>query len=98
MCDALYELLSGSPAAERPAHFYTDQRFALVLLAALLILPMSVHRDIAVHKYSRSAVEVTTAGPVGGGHLVLLLVLSVLLAVTGMKDCERCFSLPEATF
>lgn len=78
MCDTLYELLSGSPASERPDHFYMDQRFALVLLATILILPMSIHKEIAVHKYSRSAVkasraanklalEVITAGQTEGG-------------------------------
>ncbi|XP_003977783.1 putative sodium-coupled neutral amino acid transporter 8a [Takifugu rubripes] len=52
LCGTLYELLTGSPESERPYHFYTDQRFALVLLCGLLILPMSIHKEISVQKYS----------------------------------------------
>lgn len=58
VCGALYELLTGLPESDRPYHFYTDQRFALVLLCALLILPMSIHKEIAVQKYSRSVIHV----------------------------------------
>lgn len=59
VCGTLYELLTGFPESERPYHFYTDQRFALVLLCGLLILPMSIHKEIAIQKYSRSAPHIT---------------------------------------
>uniref|UniRef100_A0A3B4XM30 Solute carrier family 38 member 8 n=1 Tax=Seriola lalandi dorsalis TaxID=1841481 RepID=A0A3B4XM30_SERLL len=37
-----------------PYHFYTDQRFALVLLCILLILPLSIPKEISIQKYIRS--------------------------------------------
>uniref|UniRef100_A0A8D0AW20 Solute carrier family 38 member 8 n=1 Tax=Sander lucioperca TaxID=283035 RepID=A0A8D0AW20_SANLU len=40
-----------------PYHVYTDQRFGLVLLCILLILPLSISREISFQKYTRSAVS-----------------------------------------
>uniref|UniRef100_A0A7N8XGL0 Solute carrier family 38 member 8a n=1 Tax=Mastacembelus armatus TaxID=205130 RepID=A0A7N8XGL0_9TELE len=44
-----------------PYHFYTDQRFALVLLCVLLILPLSVPKEISIQKYIRSCVPCVCA-------------------------------------
>lgn len=55
VCGSLYEVLSGSPESEMPYHFYTDQRFALVLLCLFLILPLSIPKEISIQKYIRLA-------------------------------------------
>lgn len=57
VCGSLYELLTGLPESEMPYHFYTDQRFALVLLCGLLILPLSIPKEISIQKYIRSGVH-----------------------------------------
>lgn len=54
VCGSLYELLTGLPDSERPYYFYTDQRFALVLLCVFLILPISTPKEISIQKYIRS--------------------------------------------
>ncbi|XP_013887784.1 putative sodium-coupled neutral amino acid transporter 8 isoform X2 [Austrofundulus limnaeus] len=51
LCDSLYELVSGSPRSELEYHVYTDHRLALLLLCAVLILPLSVSREISIQKY-----------------------------------------------
>ena len=53
VCDSLYELVTGLPKSEMPYHFYTDQRFALLLLCVFLILPLSVSKEISIQKYIR---------------------------------------------
>lgn len=56
VCGSLYELVTDLPESEMPYHFYTDQRFALVLLCVLLILPLSIPKEISIQKYIRSGV------------------------------------------
>ncbi|XP_075898770.1 putative sodium-coupled neutral amino acid transporter 8a isoform X2 [Nelusetta ayraudi] len=53
LCGSLYEVLTGLPESEMPYHFYTDQRFALVLLCLFLILPLSIPKEISIQKYIR---------------------------------------------
>uniref|UniRef100_A0A3B5AW83 Putative sodium-coupled neutral amino acid transporter 8 n=1 Tax=Stegastes partitus TaxID=144197 RepID=A0A3B5AW83_9TELE len=53
LCESLYELVTGLPKSEMPYHFYTDQRFGLVLLCAFLILPLSISKEISIQKYIR---------------------------------------------
>uniref|UniRef100_A0A667WHK1 Solute carrier family 38 member 8 n=1 Tax=Myripristis murdjan TaxID=586833 RepID=A0A667WHK1_9TELE len=51
LCGSLYELVSGLPDSEMPYHWYTDHRFALLLLCVLLILPLSIPKEISIQKY-----------------------------------------------
>ncbi|KAM3869872.1 putative sodium-coupled neutral amino acid transporter 8a [Diretmus argenteus] len=51
LCASLYELVTGLPESEMPHHWYTDQRFALLLLCVLLILPLSIPKEISIQKY-----------------------------------------------
>ncbi|KAM7396209.1 hypothetical protein PAMP_019266 [Pampus punctatissimus] len=53
LCGSLYELVTGLLESDMPYHFYTDQRFALVLLCVLLILPLSIPKEISIQKYIR---------------------------------------------
>uniref|UniRef100_A0A3B5MZM3 Amino acid transporter transmembrane domain-containing protein n=1 Tax=Xiphophorus couchianus TaxID=32473 RepID=A0A3B5MZM3_9TELE len=46
LCNTLYELVTALPKSEMPYHFYTDHRFALVLLCFFLIMPMSIPKEI----------------------------------------------------
>uniref|UniRef100_A0A672HRB3 Solute carrier family 38 member 8a n=1 Tax=Salarias fasciatus TaxID=181472 RepID=A0A672HRB3_SALFA len=55
LCDSLYELVTDLPKSEMPYHFYTDQRFALLLLCVVFILPLSISKEISIQKYIRSA-------------------------------------------
>ena len=56
VCGSLYEVVTGLPESEMPYHFYTDQRFGLVLLCLFLILPLSIPKEISILKYIRSGV------------------------------------------
>ncbi|XP_061677601.1 putative sodium-coupled neutral amino acid transporter 8a isoform X3 [Syngnathoides biaculeatus] len=51
LCGSLYELVTGLSDSEMPHHFYTDRRFALVLLCAFLVLPISTPKEISIQKY-----------------------------------------------
>ncbi|XP_061891437.1 putative sodium-coupled neutral amino acid transporter 8a isoform X2 [Entelurus aequoreus] len=82
LCDSLYELITGLPDTERPYHFYTDQRFALVLLCAFLILPISTPKEISIQKY------ISVLGTLAATYLTIAIIIkyhtmhSVLLHIT----------------
>ncbi|XP_064193494.1 putative sodium-coupled neutral amino acid transporter 8a [Anguilla rostrata] len=52
LCVSLYETVTGSTEAEMPHHWYTDQRFALFVLCVVLILPLSIPKEIGFQKYT----------------------------------------------
>ncbi|KAJ8406629.1 hypothetical protein AAFF_G00302030 [Aldrovandia affinis] len=52
LCDSLYATITGSTEAEMPYHWYTDQRFALFILCIILILPLSIPKEIGFQKYT----------------------------------------------
>ncbi|XP_047237651.1 putative sodium-coupled neutral amino acid transporter 8a [Girardinichthys multiradiatus] len=52
LCETLYELVTAMPKSEMPYHFYTDHRFALVVLCIFLIMPMSISKEISIQKYT----------------------------------------------
>uniref|UniRef100_A0A8C6TDQ7 Solute carrier family 38 member 8a n=1 Tax=Neogobius melanostomus TaxID=47308 RepID=A0A8C6TDQ7_9GOBI len=53
LCGSLYEVVTGLPGSEMPYRWYTDRHFALVLVCMLLILPMSIPKEISLQKYIR---------------------------------------------
>ncbi|XP_022605721.1 putative sodium-coupled neutral amino acid transporter 8 [Seriola dumerili] len=82
LCGSLYELVTGLPDSEMPYHFYTDQRFALVLLCLLLILPLSIPKEISIQKY------ISVLGTLAATYLTVAIIIkyhtmpSVLVQVT----------------
>ncbi|CAL8262306.1 unnamed protein product [Merluccius merluccius] len=48
---SIYELVTDLPESTMPHHWYTDQRFALLLLCLFLILPLSLSKEISILKY-----------------------------------------------
>nr|XP_057931594.1 putative sodium-coupled neutral amino acid transporter 8a isoform X3 [Doryrhamphus excisus] len=82
LCGSLYELVTGLPDSEMPYHFYTDQRFALVLLCAFLILPISTPKEISIQKY------ISVLGTLAATYLTTAIIIkyytmhSVLLHIT----------------
>ncbi|XP_026167845.1 putative sodium-coupled neutral amino acid transporter 8a [Mastacembelus armatus] len=69
LCLSLYELVTGLPESEMPYHFYTDQRFALVLLCVLLILPLSVPKEISIQKY------ISVLGTLAATYLTVAIII-----------------------
>uniref|UniRef100_A0A3Q1HDH4 Amino acid transporter transmembrane domain-containing protein n=1 Tax=Anabas testudineus TaxID=64144 RepID=A0A3Q1HDH4_ANATE len=49
---SLYETVTGSVEGEMPYHWYTDQRFALFILCLVIILPLSIPKEISIQKYT----------------------------------------------
>ncbi|XP_015259092.1 PREDICTED: putative sodium-coupled neutral amino acid transporter 8 [Cyprinodon variegatus] len=52
LCISLYETVTGSSEADMPYHWYTDQRFALFIMCLIIILPLSIPKEIAIQKYT----------------------------------------------
>ncbi|XP_036951285.1 putative sodium-coupled neutral amino acid transporter 8 [Acanthopagrus latus] len=52
LCISLYETVTGSSEAEMPYHWYTDQRFALSVMCIIIILPLSIPKEIGIQKYT----------------------------------------------
>ncbi|KAM9351600.1 putative sodium-coupled neutral amino acid transporter 8a [Symphorus nematophorus] len=82
LCGSLYEVVTGLPESEMPYHFYTDQRFALVLLCVLLILPLSIPKEISIQKY------ISVLGTLAATYLTIAIIIkyhtmpSVMVHVT----------------
>lgn len=53
VCISLYETVTGSGEGEVPYHWYTDQRFALFVMCLIIILPLSIPKEIGIQKYTR---------------------------------------------
>ncbi|XP_024151727.1 putative sodium-coupled neutral amino acid transporter 8 [Oryzias melastigma] len=52
LCTSLYETVTGLSESEVPHHWYTDQRFALFIMCLLIILPLSIPKEIGIQKYT----------------------------------------------
>ncbi|XP_040895615.1 putative sodium-coupled neutral amino acid transporter 8 [Toxotes jaculatrix] len=52
LCISLYETVTGSVEGEMPYHWYTDQRFALFIMCLVIILPLSIPKEIGIQKYT----------------------------------------------
>lgn len=51
VCLSLYEMVTGAKMV--PYHWYTDQSFALFIVCFIIILPLSIPKEISVQKYTR---------------------------------------------
>ncbi|XP_075879053.1 putative sodium-coupled neutral amino acid transporter 8 [Nelusetta ayraudi] len=52
LCISLYETITGSTDGEMPYHWYTDQRFSLFIVCLVIILPLSIPKEIGIQKYT----------------------------------------------
>ncbi|XP_051756280.1 putative sodium-coupled neutral amino acid transporter 8 [Ctenopharyngodon idella] len=52
LCLSLYETVTGNTEGEMPYHWYTDHRFALFLMCFIIILPLSIPKEIGIQKYT----------------------------------------------
>nr|XP_046251035.1 putative sodium-coupled neutral amino acid transporter 8a isoform X3 [Scatophagus argus] len=97
LCGSLYELVTGLPESEMPYHFYTDQRFTLVLLCVLLILPLSIPKEISIQKYisvlgTLAATYMTTAIVIKYHTMPSVLVHIAPLYSSGISSWASMFS------
>uniref|UniRef100_A0A672KG70 Solute carrier family 38 member 8 n=1 Tax=Sinocyclocheilus grahami TaxID=75366 RepID=A0A672KG70_SINGR len=53
LCLSLYETVTGNTEGEMPYHWYTDHRFALFVMCLIIILPLSIPKEIGIQKYTR---------------------------------------------
>ncbi|XP_051506897.1 putative sodium-coupled neutral amino acid transporter 8 [Myxocyprinus asiaticus] len=51
LCLSLYETVTGT-TGDMPYHWYTDHRFALFVMCLVIILPLSVPKEIGIQKYT----------------------------------------------
>ncbi|KAL7866923.1 hypothetical protein AOLI_G00147370 [Acnodon oligacanthus] len=50
LCLSLYETVTGEKVM--PYHWYTDQSFALSIMCLIIILPLSIPKEISIQKYT----------------------------------------------
>ncbi|XP_035520699.1 putative sodium-coupled neutral amino acid transporter 8a, partial [Morone saxatilis] len=86
LCGSLYEVVTGLPESEMPYHFYTDQRFALVLLCILLILPMSIPKEISIQKY------ISVLGTLAATYLTIAIIIRYHSTATVMVHITPLYS------
>ncbi|XP_057349021.1 putative sodium-coupled neutral amino acid transporter 8 isoform X3 [Manis pentadactyla] len=78
LCDFL---LPGAPPAPQP--WYVDQRFTLTLLSALVILPLSIPREIGFQKYT------SILGTLAACYLALVIAVQYYLRPPGLISEPR---------
>ncbi|XP_075392859.1 solute carrier family 38 member 8 [Tenrec ecaudatus] len=81
-------LLPTVPPAPRP--WYADQRFLLTLLSCLVILPLSVPREIGFQKYT------SILGTLAACYLTLVIVLQYYLWPEGLAQEPRFSQSPSS--
>ncbi|XP_062405752.1 putative sodium-coupled neutral amino acid transporter 8 [Sardina pilchardus] len=52
LCVSLYETVTGSTEAEMPHYWYSDHRFVLFIMCLIIILPLSIPKEIGIQKYT----------------------------------------------
>lgn len=97
LCDSLYELVTDLPKSEMPYHFYTDQRFALLLLCVVFILPLSISKEISIQKYisvlgTLAATYLTAAIIIKYHTMPSVLVHNTPLYASGISSWASMFS------
>ncbi|XP_029952417.1 putative sodium-coupled neutral amino acid transporter 8a [Salarias fasciatus] len=97
LCDSLYELVTDLPKSEMPYHFYTDQRFALLLLCVVFILPLSISKEISIQKYisvlgTLAATYLTAAIIIKYHTMPSVLVHNTPLYASGVSSWVSMFS------
>lgn len=51
---------------EMPYHWYTDHRFALFIVCLVIILPLSIPKEIGIQKYTRYTASLRAASSLDG--------------------------------
>ncbi|KAK6480115.1 putative sodium-coupled neutral amino acid transporter 8 [Huso huso] len=76
LCDSLYLNTTKSPETTVPYHWYTDQHVALSTLCVLVILPLSIPKEIGFQKYT------SILGTLAATYLTVVIIIKYYL----MKD------------
>uniref|UniRef100_A0A3Q2CH27 Solute carrier family 38 member 8b n=1 Tax=Cyprinodon variegatus TaxID=28743 RepID=A0A3Q2CH27_CYPVA len=76
---------------DMPYHWYTDQRFALFIMCLIIILPLSIPKEIAIQKYTRYSAFIPPL--LRDGKYVLIIfrpLLDVILSEINNDLCRHC--------
>ncbi|MBN3311012.1 putative sodium-coupled neutral amino acid transporter 8a [Amia ocellicauda] len=77
LCDSVYMTVSGSASeADVPYHWYTDQRFALFILCVVVILPLSIPKEISFQKYT------SILGTLAATYLTVVIIIKYYMMET----------------
>ncbi|KAK1798242.1 hypothetical protein P4O66_006638, partial [Electrophorus voltai] len=88
LCLSLYETVTG--CKEMPYHWYTDESFALCFMCLLLILPLSIPKEISIQKYTRHVYLVL--GTLAASYLCVAIIVKYYI-----KEEHRVDLIPEHT-
>ncbi|RXM33052.1 putative sodium-coupled neutral amino acid transporter 6 [Acipenser ruthenus] len=87
LCDSLYLNTTQSPETTVPYHWYTDQHVALSTLCVLVILPLSIPKEIGFQKYT------SILGTLAATYLTVVIIIKYYL----MKDHIVVYHPPPAS-
>ncbi|XP_076144050.1 putative sodium-coupled neutral amino acid transporter 8 [Alosa pseudoharengus] len=52
LCVSIYETITGLTETEMPHYWYSDHRFVLFIMCLIIILPLSIPKEIGIQKYT----------------------------------------------
>uniref|UniRef100_A0A672HZ80 Solute carrier family 38 member 8b n=1 Tax=Salarias fasciatus TaxID=181472 RepID=A0A672HZ80_SALFA len=81
LCISLYEAVTGSSEGDMPYYWYTDQRFALFIMCLIIILPLSIPKEIGIQKYTSSwiSLHVSVLGTLAATYLCVAVIIKYYL-------------------
>uniref|UniRef100_A0A3Q3N375 Solute carrier family 38 member 8b n=1 Tax=Mastacembelus armatus TaxID=205130 RepID=A0A3Q3N375_9TELE len=75
-----------SHTGEMPYHWYTDQRFALFIMCLVIILPLSIPKEIGIQKYT------SVLGTLAATYLCVAVIVKYFLMAINVCVCSVSFS------
>uniref|UniRef100_A0A673N4C0 Solute carrier family 38 member 8b n=1 Tax=Sinocyclocheilus rhinocerous TaxID=307959 RepID=A0A673N4C0_9TELE len=82
-------LLTGNTEGEMPYHWYTDHRFALFVTCFIIILPLSVPKEIGIQKYT------SVLGTLAATYLSVAIIFMYILFIRCHEACIAIYSSME---
>uniref|UniRef100_A0A8C1M6U7 Solute carrier family 38 member 8b n=1 Tax=Cyprinus carpio TaxID=7962 RepID=A0A8C1M6U7_CYPCA len=86
LCLSLYETVTGNTEGEMPYHWYTDHRFALFVMCLIIILPLSIPKEIGIQKYT------SVLGTLAATYLSVAVIWFILVTCNRLDSWASIFS------
>ncbi|XP_063044197.1 putative sodium-coupled neutral amino acid transporter 8 [Engraulis encrasicolus] len=82
LCISMYETITGLTEEEMPYNWYSDHRFVLFVMCLLIILPLSIPKEISIQKYT------SVLGTLAATYLAVAVIVKYYVAEDHSADLE----------